>query len=268
VITYRFDPAIPSLTEIEREDSGGFTGYLAVHPSRQFRYAQDSPLGSGTYTLVGFRINANGTLDNIGTTFTSPTYALGPGISVDGTRLYGGGGISNGSNKIVGFFINPADGALAAMPNSPFTSPGSSPSPKQVTESRDGRFAFVAHGSSSEVRSFAIDGPTGTLTDTGFAIDFGIQGDLGEARVLGNWLLVTKKYSSPDTGLSSFTIQPDGTFTINGQRVSSQGSIPTAIATWDPPPACYANCDSSTTAPVLNVLDFTCFLNSFAAGCS
>ncbi len=30
----------------------------------------------------------------------------------------------------------------------------------------------------------------------------------------------------------------------------------------------YANCDGSTTPPVLNVLDFVCFLNSFAAGCS
>jgi hypothetical protein len=30
----------------------------------------------------------------------------------------------------------------------------------------------------------------------------------------------------------------------------------------------YANCDGSTTTPVLNVLDFTCFLNRFAAGCS
>ncbi len=29
-----------------------------------------------------------------------------------------------------------------------------------------------------------------------------------------------------------------------------------------------ANCDNSTTPPVLNVLDFTCFLNRFAAGCS
>ncbi len=29
----------------------------------------------------------------------------------------------------------------------------------------------------------------------------------------------------------------------------------------------YANCDHSTTAPVLNVLDFACFLNAFAAGC-
>ncbi len=29
----------------------------------------------------------------------------------------------------------------------------------------------------------------------------------------------------------------------------------------------YANCDNSTMPPVLNVLDFTCFLDQFAAGC-
>jgi hypothetical protein len=32
------------------------------------------------------------------------------------------------------------------------------------------------------------------------------------------------------------------------------------------PGPCYANCDGSTTAPVLNVLDFNCFLNQFSAG--
>jgi hypothetical protein len=32
------------------------------------------------------------------------------------------------------------------------------------------------------------------------------------------------------------------------------------------PPPCYANCDGSTTPPILNVLDFSCFLNKFAAG--
>jgi hypothetical protein len=31
-------------------------------------------------------------------------------------------------------------------------------------------------------------------------------------------------------------------------------------------PACYANCDGSTTSPCLNVLDFGCFLNRFGAG--
>ena len=29
---------------------------------------------------------------------------------------------------------------------------------------------------------------------------------------------------------------------------------------------CYANCDNSTTPPTLNVADFTCFLQQFAAG--
>ena len=33
-------------------------------------------------------------------------------------------------------------------------------------------------------------------------------------------------------------------------------------------PTCYANCDGSTVAPVLNINDFQCFLNKFAAGCS
>ncbi len=30
--------------------------------------------------------------------------------------------------------------------------------------------------------------------------------------------------------------------------------------------SCYANCDGSTSPPVLNVLDFNCFLNRFASG--
>jgi trimeric autotransporter adhesin len=35
-----------------------------------------------------------------------------------------------------------------------------------------------------------------------------------------------------------------------------------------PPPGCYANCDGSTVAPVLNVGDFMCFINEFAGGMS
>ena len=31
-------------------------------------------------------------------------------------------------------------------------------------------------------------------------------------------------------------------------------------------PWCYVNCDRCTTPPVLNVNDFVCFLNRFAAG--
>ncbi len=47
---------------------------------------------------------------------------------------------------------------------------------------------------------------------------------------------------------------------VNSYNVAAQ--IPGAGS----PTACYANCDASTLVPFLNVNDFTCFLNKFAAG--
>lgn len=41
-----------------------------------------------------------------------------------------------------------------------------------------------------------------------------------------------------------------------------------AILWTAPGPLCYANCDNSPIAPILNIADFTCFLQRFAAGCS
>jgi hypothetical protein len=35
-----------------------------------------------------------------------------------------------------------------------------------------------------------------------------------------------------------------------------------------PDPECYANCDESTTAPVVNVQDFSCFLQKYSEGCA
>lgn len=52
---------------------------------------------------------------------------------------------------------------------------------------------------------------------------------------------------------------PFGSVDIQAQNVNPDGSF-------GPAAACYANCDSSTFAPVLNVNDFTCFLNRYAAG--
>jgi hypothetical protein len=50
-----------------------------------------------------------------------------------------------------------------------------------------------------------------------------------------------------------------GGFTLDEVRIGT---------TWESvlPIQCYANCDGSVTAPVLNVNDFTCFMNKFAAG--
>lgn len=63
-------------------------------------------------------------------------------------------------------------------------------------------------------------------------------------------------------GVSSYT-QPDNWYAQgNGGALACQLEytlVPLAAG-------CYANCDGSTTAPTLNVNDFVCFQNQFAAG--
>lgn len=51
-----------------------------------------------------------------------------------------------------------------------------------------------------------------------------------------------------------------------GGRFTLAGGLPSGgFARWGCPP-CYANCDGSTVAPVLNVNDFMCFLGRYGAG--
>ncbi len=47
---------------------------------------------------------------------------------------------------------------------------------------------------------------------------------------------------------------------------NSNNSGGTGVVAASQAPACYANCDGSTSAPVLNVLDFACFLDRYAVG--
>ncbi len=68
--------------------------------------------------------------------------------------------------------------------------------------------------------------------------------------------------------VQSFAGYDDG----RGNSLFAAGSFTTAgggtapgVAQWVGCPNCYANCDNSTIAPRLNVLDFMCFLNKFVA---
>jgi Immunoglobulin domain len=74
---------------------------------------------------------------------------------------------------------------------------------------------------------------------------------------------------------SSITGATSITLTINGLTFADLGSydvvVTNACGSATSLPAeitytCYGNCDCSSTPPILNVSDFTCFLNRFAAG--
>src|SRR5262245_61851950 len=66
------------------------------------------------------------------------------------------------------------------------------------------------------------------------------------------------------TLLDALGISADGR-TIVGQGLRGSRREGYIASIW-PDPACYANRDGSTTAPVLNILDFAAFLRQFAAG--
>jgi hypothetical protein len=56
---------------------------------------------------------------------------------------------------------------------------------------------------------------------------------------------------------------------VGGDFYTAGGLMSPGMAFWGCPPVspgeCYPNCDGSTVVPVLNIADFVCFLNAFAA---
>jgi len=76
---------------------------------------------------------------------------------------------------------------------------------------------------------------------------------------------------APATNFGWFVIG-DESATGTAKRFETHESLtpefrPRLTVTYTPPgPACYPNCDASTALPCLNIADFGCFLNRFAAG--
>jgi hypothetical protein len=102
---------------------------------------------------------------------------------------------------------------------------------------------------------------TGTYTLAG-----GTQVDLPDPLRLNGILL--------SNAFQTFTSQPLGAGSVLTLRLTGQGDSSEEVFLFDDiivtgtpgAPPCYANCDGSTLAPVLNVQDFTCFLQQYAAG--
>lgn len=63
-------------------------------------------------------------------------------------------------------------------------------------------------------------------------------------------------------------VEHDGNLVFGGEFVDAGNLAAGHVVMWGcplPPPPCYSNCDASTTPPLLNIADFGCFLQKFAA---
>jgi hypothetical protein len=135
--------------------------------------------------------------------------------------------------------------------------------------------AWAAAGQFNEVNpvhSLAVfDDRTGSgpalYAATGFAFPANILGNTVTRLTAGLWTPV-----GGGTGdyVEALAVYDDG----GGEALYAGGLFTTAggrsarhIARWGcPPQVCYANCDNSTAQPILNVNDFVCFQQRFAAG--
>jgi hypothetical protein len=77
----------------------------------------------------------------------------------------------------------------------------------------------------------------------------------GDGSATGAWFLnnqgMAGEWATSSNGTQYFLVNGSQ---LPGIRLVLEGQAP-----------CYANCDQSTTPPILNVEDFTCFINEFAA---
>ncbi len=260
---FRFTPSPPSLVQVDSQNAGSFASTLAVHPTLRVLYASDT---SG-HQVFSYSVAANGLLSLIDTDPLGSYYDIGPGLTPDGTKMYGGGGISG--NVVYGHNVA-ADGTLSAMSGTPFSSPGSSP--KLAVAGDDSKILAVGHGTDATIRTFFIDQATGALTYTNNFFDVGLQGTLGGARIACFNLFVTDNSTATDgvIGIYSFTLKSDGTLSQNQPIQSTTGTAPTGIATWIPGYAkgdmnCDCRVDLSDVDPYCQaLLDAPSYSSSFA----
>jgi 6-phosphogluconolactonase (cycloisomerase 2 family) len=225
-IVYRYDWETNELVFVDSRPAGNFSTSVAIHPSAEYLYVNNT---SGGNTIRVYRINADRTLTDLQTHSTGSTYPMGLGISPNGRWIFGGGGISDGSNKVTAHGVA-LDGLLSALPNQPFVSPGASP--KQVTVSDDNAVAFAGHGGDGTVRSFLID--AGQLTATGGSFSTGGQGGLGFVRTMGNLVFAADRYTY-DNGFMGVQVwsfdSATGAMSLV-QMIETQGIQPHDIAVW------------------------------------
>ncbi len=99
----------------------------------------------------------------------------------------------------------------------------------------------------------------GSTLDTILSVHTGCPGDVASTIQCNDDFAPPQRWSKVTVNVTqgqSYLIRIAGYGNATGNFVLNVGSVG----------GCYANCDGSTLAPILNVLDFSCFLNKFAAG--
>lgn len=254
---YAWDESMMRLTLRDADSAGGFLTSVSVHPSGRWVACNDS---SGSAVRI-FEIDA----DQATLASTTGVGVLGVAIafSPSGEHLYAAGGISAGGHAFAGFAFDDTDGSLAALPGSPFTSPGTSP--KGFAFTPDGALMFVSHGTDATIRSFAVDSD-GIPASLGASFDVGLQGSLQGIDAIDGRLFATDNTTAIDGVSGAYSLDVDqstGVLSpVGGAPVPTQGISPNDVVAWVAPGGCPADLNSDGN---LDFFDVSVFLGAFSA---
>ncbi len=276
-----------------RWTTSGFASYLGLTTSspgpRVFAVSADGSVAAGEsntpFVSTAVRWPATGTAIALSNEpgFTSSSSR---GISADGTIIVGLG--SGPGMPLSAFRWTLAAGASVLMGLSSGQSAANAISP-------DGA-AIVGYSTSASGQEACIwiggtptglgDLPDGAFTSTALAastggttiVGYGTSATGQEAIIWdathGLRSLHDELLSKGVTTVTGWTLTQASGISADGLTIVGYGTNPDGrtegwIAHFPAPAApCYANCDGSTANPILNVLDFACFLTSYAAGAS
>jgi len=249
---------VPGAKDLARVNRSGL-GAGNIRGSRWSGYAYDTT--TGTYTILSDALPAG---PYAGATTTAQDIN-------DAGQIVGDLGASDSYAR--GYVWSQAAGFTV------FAGPGGATSVNVYPQGINSAAVVVGYaqftpGQSGPFRGFVWDPQRGTrdlnsLTEgipSGFIIDRALKiNDAG-------WIVGDGHYG-PNWGSSrSFVLKPiapscyancDGSTAAPALNVQDFICFLNRYAAGDP----NANCDGSTIAPILNVLDFGCFLNAYAAGC-
>jgi hypothetical protein len=184
-------------------------------------------------------------------------YLTGPGVSADNNA---------------GIWVRPAGGSLSLLVRKGDAAPGL-PAGTELAMlgplfmSEDGHIAFTSYLSGSAVTpqdNFALFA-TDLESDVIPIIRKGDQLDVGGTMQAVAEIIFDS--GTPGSGQAQIaTVDGRGTLIYKVRFVTTPPAVLQALYTSTIVAPCYANCDGSTTEPVLNVEDFVCFVAEFATG--
>jgi hypothetical protein len=130
---------------------------------------------------------------------------------------------------------------------------------------------IIDPGSPGPCFPFIFQGPQSTVGYLGYRASFNVSAGPGTgcAPLTYTWrrgcTILANGGSISGANTSTLVIDPVSAADAGPYEVSVNSyATPTATLSV----TCYSNCDASTVSPLLNVNDFTCFQNHFAAGAS